>query len=244
MSPYRAGIFTVVELTSIGLLLKWDRTTRVYLKLDEQRWKGRVEGLCGNYNGDVADDFTSPSKGVETNALIFGHSWRLDDSCMSEDYALFLSTIVLLNLMIFFLYISLKLPPSQSTHANWFHSGRPGRRKSVQFWSHQYSVHVIQPFHLRASTNAAYSMRAHVIRVRESLQFLEQKKTHTILNYWEKSSPNSRWRLRVPVYRAKLLCSCMRSQRNPHQMANTRALSYVDWNFIPLLFCTPSLPAQ
>lgn len=89
MSPYRAGIFTVVELTSIGLLLKWDRTTRVYLKLDEQRWKGRVEGLCGNYNGDVADDFTSPSKGVETNALIFGHSWRLDDSCMSEDYSLF-----------------------------------------------------------------------------------------------------------------------------------------------------------
>lgn len=89
MSPYRAGIFTIVELTSIGLLLKWDRATRVYLKLDEQRWKGRVEGLCGNYNGDAADDFTSPSNGVETNALIFGHSWRLDDSCMSEDYALF-----------------------------------------------------------------------------------------------------------------------------------------------------------
>lgn len=83
MFTYRSGNFIVVEIPHIGVLLKWDRGTRVYLKL-ENRWKGRVQGLCGNYNYDALDDFMNPSLGVENNPIIFGHSWKLDDSCAGE----------------------------------------------------------------------------------------------------------------------------------------------------------------
>lgn len=80
MTFYRSGNFMFVEVISLGVLLKWDRGTRVYLKLDN-RWKGKVQGLCGNYNYDSLDDFTNPSLGVESSPTIFGHSWKLDDSC-------------------------------------------------------------------------------------------------------------------------------------------------------------------
>lgn len=80
---YRVGDFIVAEIVELGFILKWDRGTRVYLKLDN-RWKGKVQGLCGNYNYDSLDDFTNPSLGVENSPTIFGHSWKLDDSCASN----------------------------------------------------------------------------------------------------------------------------------------------------------------
>jgi von Willebrand factor len=83
MFTYRSGSFVVIEIPHIGVLLKWDRGTRVYLKLGN-RWKGRVTGLCGNFNYDALDDFMNPSLGVESNPIIFGHSWKLEDSCSGE----------------------------------------------------------------------------------------------------------------------------------------------------------------
>jgi von Willebrand factor len=82
---YRSGVFLVVELPHIGVHLKWDRGTRVYLKLDN-RWKGKVQGLCGNYNYDSLDDFLSPSGGLENNPIIFGHSWKLEEQCECKVY--------------------------------------------------------------------------------------------------------------------------------------------------------------
>lgn len=64
----------------MGIQIKWDRRTRVYITLGV-RWKGRVQGLCGNYNGDALDDFKTPSSGIETSATLFGHSWKLQDFC-------------------------------------------------------------------------------------------------------------------------------------------------------------------
>jgi von Willebrand factor len=89
---YHSGIFLVVEIAHIGFLLKWDRGTRVYLKL-ENRWKGKVQGLCGNYNKDNLDDFMNPSNGVESSPIVFGHSWKLEDSCQSEFYIKFNHTL-------------------------------------------------------------------------------------------------------------------------------------------------------
>lgn len=83
LSIHRAGIFIVVEAPGLGLQIKWDRGTRVYVKLDN-RWKGRVKGLCGNYNADANDDFKTPSSGIETSPAIFGHSWKLQDFCTSK----------------------------------------------------------------------------------------------------------------------------------------------------------------
>ena len=83
VSINRAGVFVVVETPGLGMQVKWDRGTRVYVKLDN-RWKGRVQGLCGNYNGDAQDDLKTPSSGIETSPVLFGHAWKLQDYCSSE----------------------------------------------------------------------------------------------------------------------------------------------------------------
>lgn len=42
----------------------------------------QVKGLCGNYNGDMRDDFQTPSGGLaESSALIFADSWKLKATC-------------------------------------------------------------------------------------------------------------------------------------------------------------------
>lgn len=83
MAVHRAGIFVVIEAPSLGIQLKWDRKTRVYVQLTS-RWKGRVQGLCGDFDGNALNDFKSPSTGLETNAVLFGDSWKLEDFCASE----------------------------------------------------------------------------------------------------------------------------------------------------------------
>lgn len=83
LSVHRAGVFIVVEAPGLGVQVKWDRGTRVYVKLSV-RWKGNVQGLCGNFNDDAQDDLKTPSSGIETSAVIFGDSWKLQDFCASK----------------------------------------------------------------------------------------------------------------------------------------------------------------
>lgn len=55
--------------------------TRVYVRV-APRWKGRVKGMCGNYNDDQMDDFQTPSGGIsEVSYQIFGDSWKLEPYC-------------------------------------------------------------------------------------------------------------------------------------------------------------------
>lgn len=83
MKVHRAGVFVVIEVPGLGVQLKWDRGTRIYVKLASQ-WKGKVQGLCGNFDGDAINDFLSPSTGLETNAILFGNSWKLEEFCPSK----------------------------------------------------------------------------------------------------------------------------------------------------------------
>lgn len=77
---HRAGVFVVIEAPGKGIQLKWDRGTRIYVQLSS-RWKGRVQGLCGNFDGDALNDFQSPSTGLETSAILFGNSWKIEEFC-------------------------------------------------------------------------------------------------------------------------------------------------------------------
>lgn len=77
------GIFTIVEIDSMDVQIKWDRGTRVYVKLGN-KWRGKVQGLCGNFNDDAMDDMKTPSSGIETSAIMFGDSWKLQDFCDSN----------------------------------------------------------------------------------------------------------------------------------------------------------------
>ncbi|NXA56961.1 SSPO protein, partial [Nothocercus julius] len=79
----RAGLFLVL-LSRLGLAVLWDGGTRVYVKL-EPRHRGRVAGLCGNFDGDTENDFGSRQGVVEPTAQLFGNSWRVSLLCPEVD---------------------------------------------------------------------------------------------------------------------------------------------------------------
>lgn len=43
--------------------------------------RGRVGGLCGNFDGDAENDFTTRQGIVESTAELFGNSWKVSPSC-------------------------------------------------------------------------------------------------------------------------------------------------------------------
>ncbi|KAM9306065.1 SCO-spondin-like, partial [Gastrophryne carolinensis] len=75
----QAGLFTIL-MTHLGLTVLWDGGTRVYVKLDPS-FRARVSGLCGNFDGDAENDFTSRQGVIESTAELFGNSWRMSLLC-------------------------------------------------------------------------------------------------------------------------------------------------------------------
>ncbi|KAJ8010539.1 hypothetical protein DPEC_G00076130 [Dallia pectoralis] len=75
----RVGMF--VSLSSrLGVTLLWDGGMRVYVRL-AAHLRGRVGGLCGNFDGDTENDFTTRQGIVESTAELFGNSWKVSPSC-------------------------------------------------------------------------------------------------------------------------------------------------------------------
>ncbi|KAK8764281.1 hypothetical protein V5799_033110 [Amblyomma americanum] len=74
----------VTVFTDVGLVVQWDKGTTVSLAL-QPAWRGRVKGLCGNFDGDQTNDFQTPSGGVaEADARVFGDAWKLQDACRNN----------------------------------------------------------------------------------------------------------------------------------------------------------------
>uniref|UniRef100_A0A3B3HVZ3 VWFD domain-containing protein n=2 Tax=Oryzias latipes TaxID=8090 RepID=A0A3B3HVZ3_ORYLA len=44
-------------------------------------FKRKVCGLCGNFDGNIKNDFTTQRKEVVTDATEFGNSWRVSTEC-------------------------------------------------------------------------------------------------------------------------------------------------------------------
>ncbi|XP_061590678.1 otogelin [Cololabis saira] len=87
--PYSDDIFHIQELssmflqvrTSFGLRLQYSPTEfRLYLQADES-WKDNTVGLCGTFNGNIQDDFLSPSGMIESTPQLFGNSWKVSSAC-------------------------------------------------------------------------------------------------------------------------------------------------------------------
>eukprot|EP00795_Rhopilema_esculentum_P014538 gene14538-5605_t len=74
-----SGIYTIL-VTDIGLSVIWDGGTTVYVSLSPT-YKGKTCGLCGNFNGDRADDFQTPENDVSVLATSFGDSWSTQQNC-------------------------------------------------------------------------------------------------------------------------------------------------------------------
>ncbi|ERE53005.1 IgGFc-binding protein, partial [Cricetulus griseus] len=74
---YQSGTRGVIEL-DFGLVVTYDWDGQLTLSLPK-RFQNQVSGLCGNYNGDPADDFLTPDREQAPDALEFANSWKLDD---------------------------------------------------------------------------------------------------------------------------------------------------------------------
>ncbi|XP_060891509.1 mucin-5AC-like [Labrus mixtus] len=80
--PYQVhtiGIYLVIEAKN-GLVLIWNKKTTLMIKLSST-FKGKVCGLCGNYDGNIKNDFTTRNKEVVVEALEFGNSWKVSPTC-------------------------------------------------------------------------------------------------------------------------------------------------------------------
>ncbi|PKU37872.1 mucin-2 [Limosa lapponica baueri] len=73
------GLYLVIEASN-GVMLIWDKKTTVFIKLTPD-YKGKVCGLCGNFDDKSNNDFTTRSGLQETNALKFGNSWKQSSLC-------------------------------------------------------------------------------------------------------------------------------------------------------------------
>uniref|UniRef100_A0A3P8U1M0 VWFD domain-containing protein n=1 Tax=Amphiprion percula TaxID=161767 RepID=A0A3P8U1M0_AMPPE len=75
----KVGLYLVVE-SAIGLAVMWDRKTTVRILLEPQH-SGEVCGLCGNFDGDGQNDFTTSGQLVVSNPLEFANSWKVSSNC-------------------------------------------------------------------------------------------------------------------------------------------------------------------
>ena len=64
--------------TDFGLRVKFDGDHQVEVTLPSP-YKGRVCGLCGNYNGNPADDFLNPRGELEPDSTSLGNSWQVSN---------------------------------------------------------------------------------------------------------------------------------------------------------------------
>ncbi|KAL1769195.1 c-binding protein-like isoform X1 [Sigmodon hispidus] len=74
---YQSGTRALIEL-DFGLVVTYDWDSQLTVSLPK-RFQNQVWGLCGNYNGDPADDFQMPDGKQAPDVLNFTKSWKLDD---------------------------------------------------------------------------------------------------------------------------------------------------------------------
>ncbi|XP_044534907.1 SCO-spondin-like [Gracilinanus agilis] len=79
LSLRQAGL-SLLLTARLGFSLLWDGGTRVLVQL-APRFRGRVAGLCGDFDGDAANDLRSRQGVLEPTAELAAHSWRLSLLC-------------------------------------------------------------------------------------------------------------------------------------------------------------------
>ncbi|XP_051746853.1 mucin-2 [Ctenopharyngodon idella] len=69
------GLYIIIIAPRLGITVIWDKHTRVTIQLEPQ-WRGRVLGLCGNFDGKVTNDLLTSSSSEVFSVLDFGNSWK------------------------------------------------------------------------------------------------------------------------------------------------------------------------
>lgn len=81
----QVGMFTLIH-SDIGISIQWDQQTRVYVSA-EPVWKGKLRGLCGDFDSDSSDDFRPPAGGMPlVRPQDFADTWRVHDYCSPSEH--------------------------------------------------------------------------------------------------------------------------------------------------------------
>ena len=67
--------------------MSWDGVREIIIQLNST-WKGKVCGMCGNYNGKTKDEFTKRGGGITYTVNSFGNSWGYgsnEKTCVLEE---------------------------------------------------------------------------------------------------------------------------------------------------------------
>ncbi|XP_068458313.1 von Willebrand factor [Clinocottus analis] len=75
----KSGQFYTVLLGK-HISLSWDKGTRLLVHISAT-YRGRVCGLCGNFDGNVNNDLVSSNNQLEVDSSHFGNSWKVIPSC-------------------------------------------------------------------------------------------------------------------------------------------------------------------
>ncbi|XP_028286252.1 mucin-2 [Parambassis ranga] len=78
------GMYLVIE-SAIGMAVMWDHKTTVRILLEPQH-RGEVCGLCGNFDGDGQNDFTTQGQLVVSSVFEFANSWKVSSFCPGVKY--------------------------------------------------------------------------------------------------------------------------------------------------------------
>ncbi|XP_067850396.1 mucin-6-like, partial [Heptranchias perlo] len=64
----------------LELTLIWNKNMNAYISITKLS-EFAVCGLCGNYNGNVDDEYITQNKYLVSNLLVFANSWKEDPTC-------------------------------------------------------------------------------------------------------------------------------------------------------------------
>ncbi|KAM4676018.1 otogelin-like protein [Discoglossus pictus] len=73
---WKAGFYTVVHFPELEITVLWDKKTTIHVKVGP-RWKGKLAGLCGNFDKYTSNDLTTSNNMEVRNAQVFGDSWTI-----------------------------------------------------------------------------------------------------------------------------------------------------------------------
>uniref|UniRef100_A0A8C8VMY6 Otogelin like n=1 Tax=Pelusios castaneus TaxID=367368 RepID=A0A8C8VMY6_9SAUR len=73
---WKAGYYTVIHFPEQEITILWDKKTTIHVKVGPQ-WKGKLAGLCGNFDKYTSNDLTTSNNMEVRNAQVFGESWAI-----------------------------------------------------------------------------------------------------------------------------------------------------------------------
>ncbi|NXP24083.1 MUC6 protein, partial [Scytalopus superciliaris] len=73
-------MFDIVIPGKYNMTLIWNKHMNFFIKISRETQE-TICGLCGNYNGNMKDDFETRSKYVASNELEFVNSWKENPLC-------------------------------------------------------------------------------------------------------------------------------------------------------------------